>query len=123
MGVGGGPRGPRVHLWDGPGCSRVRGRRRAGLRTDHSGSRRDILMKHSQQHLDKVLSSSSSGSRISSSSSGGGRSRGIILLKIMLTISTKTTIITIIRFSLVSELLQVQELPLLAVLVLEKQIQ
>lgn len=67
MGVGGRPRGPWVHLWDGSGCSRVRGRRGAGLRTDHSGSRGDVLIKHSQQHLKKVSSSSSSNSSTSSS--------------------------------------------------------
>lgn len=60
MGVWGGPRGPRVHLWDWSGCSRVRGMWGAGLRIDYPGSRRDVLIKQSQQHLDKVQSSSRS---------------------------------------------------------------
>jgi len=40
-----GSRGPRMHLCDGPGGSRVRGRLLARLRgyADHPGSRRDIL--------------------------------------------------------------------------------
>lgn len=45
MVVGGGPRGPRVHLWNGSGCSGVRGRWGAGLRTDKPDSRGDVLRK------------------------------------------------------------------------------
>lgn len=45
MGVRDGPRGPRMHLWNGSGCPRVSGRWRTGLRshTDDSDSGRNIL--------------------------------------------------------------------------------
>lgn len=54
MGVGDGPRGPRVHLWNGSGCSGVRGRWGAGLRIDKPDSRRVVLIKHSEDNLDNM---------------------------------------------------------------------
>lgn len=47
MGVRDGPRGSGMHLWNGSGCSRVRGGWGTGLRghTDDPDTRGDILKK------------------------------------------------------------------------------